>query len=796
MARPTTARPTQNPSGTWTAELPREQGSKRRVKATFDHKAQAEAWQQDGRAALAAGHPPPDPDDYRRPQQPTARPVTASDADMLFSDLAYRYHRLRYEYNHHGQPERGRDVLADINNHILPYFRGMQVADLAGLDGHELIMTFSRHLAGEGQAAQRPAPVDVYRSFTKDQVAELTERSHATVNRWLREGRLATAERDPATGQQLILGKDLVTAGLLASTSGGLEQSTAGNILTLLRGILDLAVQHGLLATNPAKGVTPHERYGGSRSDKRVQDEPLSLPDTARLAKHLTVPEQLVLWDERILGLRQGEAFGPLVSDVIDLGAHGLLNVDAQDGRTFLVRDEYWETKRTTRKEATKRQASRRVLVIPPALMRLIRVVIQAFHTDPETGEIDGKARLVPGIREPHRGGQHNFGQALKRAAKAEGLDEESIGYRITPHGLRRSLTTELAWSDVDELLKRRIAGHQAGSDVFARTYTLDTPDLRMKLEVARQFDAAIEEEIGDLMIPTAARNTWGRNHPIRDRLDHVETVLRVAGWHVDDAADVEDPVLTSPRAAAELNMAESTLRRKMQNNEIPATKMWRGEREVWGVRRSVVEALRQELDQRITLTAYARERGLSYHDAYQTLQRMGLQPGTRPGSRELALDESHIAALDREYERIEALHRRALPISVAAVETGKSQRTLRDWATKGKLEKDPETDSSGSTFVTRASLAAATETDRPLAPAPSQQSYPIAEVSRFTGLSTRQVTQLVRAGTLETVTVGRRAEVTGESLRAWATGYRPELLDAIGAAETARCPSAEPGPE
>jgi hypothetical protein len=96
---------------------------------------------------------------------------------------------------------------------------------------------------------------------------------------------------------------------------------------------------------------------------------------------------------------------------------------------------------------------------------------------------------------------------------------------------------------------------------------------------------------------------------------------------------------------------------------------------------------------------------------------------------------------------------------------------TVRLLVTNGDLERDPESDTSGARFVTRASvhacwLARSNTKRRKVQPAAT---VPFTEVVRFTGLGRRAVVDLIRAGVLEEV-AGRRAtcEITTASLGKW----------------------------
>jgi hypothetical protein len=89
------------------------------------------------------------------------------------------------------------------------------------------------------------------------------------------------------------------------------------------------------------------------------------LPECSRVAAHLYAPHQIAFWLQRIMGLRVSEAFGVLVSDVIDLGDSGLLAAQGQGGRTFSVRDDNGRIVAVAHKETMKTAAGSRVLVVP-----------------------------------------------------------------------------------------------------------------------------------------------------------------------------------------------------------------------------------------------------------------------------------------------------------------------------------------------------------------------------------------------------------------------------------------------
>lgn len=111
------------------------------------------------------------------------------------------------------------------------------------------------------------------------------------------------------------------------------------------------------------------------------------------------------------------------------------------------------------------------------------------------------------------------------------------------------------------------------------------------------------------------------------------------------------------------------------------------------------------------------------------------------------------------------------MKLPAAARQLKLSFSTVRPLATDGDLQLDPETDTSGARFVTRASVEvcwlARNDAKRPKTQPVA--TVPFSEVVRFTGLGRREVVDLVRAGVLKELP-GRRStcEITTASLDAW----------------------------
>jgi integrase len=526
----------------------------------------------------------------------------------------------------------------------------------------------------------------------------------------------------------------------------------------------------------------------GERARRRADAElrrPLAMTEVARVAAHLHVVHQLVLWLMRVLGLRVSEAFGPRVGDIVDLGEYGLVVINRQGGRAFLVRNgDQVET--VYSKDTLKRAASHRVVVAPPALMELLRLVIAAFHTDPVTGEVDLDARLVPWIVKEERG-QSAFRFALDAALRAEGFGIDAGGLEVTSHDLRKSLATDLAWNaELDELAKRRVMGHKAGDDVFARVYTLDHPTLAPLTKVAAALQDDIGSQIGSLLIPTEQRVIFAGRNPLRERRPYVDAVLAEAGWLVEPG-DADDPWCDTARVAAELGVAETTARRWMRDDIVPSMT----DADPFGnsrrrARLGDVHAFKDRLATRILLRDLAAEIGVGYHLAWHALRRLGIEPLRDDRTDQLVLTPAEADRLRGEFARVAALKRRAMRISEAAVRLGVAVSTVKRLIAAGDVFEDPETDAAGARYVTVACVEALLEA-RSARVLCRSGLLSLATITELTGLSPAQVGDLVDRGLLQRRDVGRRFHVTGESVQRWAAGYRPDLLGAVDAVPRAR---------
>ena len=773
----------------WWASLPAQMGADRRREESFRSEADARAWLSQAVAALRAGQPTPDPDGFRRTRVPSqrAKPITSTEAPKIQPDvasIARAWTSAAYDDLRRGGPERADRVRQIVDTYLVPWFapRTATVADITYFMAHEWLL----HLIGRERGDASDAPVG--RSPSKSRLAtngggdiglaeaaEISGVSLPTVRRRWRNGQLPGAYRD-AHGQIRV--PDTALGAIRSKREQhpvALSQASVADALWVLRRVLSFARANGLFPPgfDPTEGLdapTPDPATARARRSTR-QPRPLTLPECTRIASHLHVVHQLAFWLQRIMGLRISEAFGVLVGDVIDLGDTGLLAAQGQGGRSFSVRDDNGVVVAVPHKETMKTAAGSRVLVVPTAMMELIRVANDAFHTDPETGAVDPTARFVPGLHEADRAGQIAYRKAFDDAANDEHLGTVDLGFRVSSHLLRKSLATDLAWqTGIEDAVRRRFMGHRAGDDVFGRIYTLDHPELTPLVKVAAILDENITNSIATLLTPTTRRVHWGRGNPLFARADHVEATLGAAGWLVDPG-DAEDPLCNAERVAAELEIVVTTARRWMGDGTLQSIfapdaegvpRRWSRLSDVW--------TLRDRLTDRILLPDLAEEFGVRYHELYQSVRRLGLDLEQHPTSRQFEVSEEAVAILRAEHERVRALHQRSMKLAAAARRLKLAISTVRLLVKRGDLDIDPETDSSGARFIPRASVerywvargGAVWHNREPVA------AVPLAEVARFTGYSNVELMDLVHAGVLEQLPGRRRCELTATSLRAW----------------------------
>jgi integrase len=780
--------------GLWWASVPEAKGASRRRDESFLVEDDAQAWLAQAVTAVRAGRPLPDADRFRT-RKPAARPKSSPRPEPRkispdVASVAQAWMAAAYEDLRRGGPDRAERVRRIVDGYLVPWFspRTATVADVTYFMAHDWLL----HLIGRDQPTEsasgrgRPAPQPDGATSGEDELT-LAEAARAcsvslpTVRRRWRDGHLPGAYRN-AQGHVRVPAGALSAIGTKQQRPTGLSHSYVADALWVLRQVLAFARANGLFPPgfDPTESLeAPSPDPAAARTRRPTsQPRPLSLPECARIAAHLHVVHQLVFWLQRIMGLRISEAFGVLVGDVVDLGDVGMLAVQGQGGRTFSVRDDHGRIAAVPYKATMKTAAGSRVLVVPEKMMELIRVAIDAFHTDPDTGAVDQVARLVPGIHKADRAGQAGYQDALEDATVAEGLASVDLGFRVSSHLLRKSLATDLAWqAGIEDAVRRRFMGHRAGDDVFGRIYTLDHPEVAPLVKVAAVLDDKLTTSIATLLTPTTRQVYWGQANPLLARADHVNATLGAAGWLVDPGAS-DDPLCDADRVAVELGIYVTTARRWMADGTLRSIiapdakgvpRRFTRLSQVWGCR--------DRLANRILLPDLAEQFGVRYHELYHAVRRLGLDLDRHPTTGEYEITPAAADALRAELARVRALHRRSMKLAAAARQLRLALSTVGLLAKSEDLDVDPETDSSGAKFVSRTSVercwiarnAAKRHTAQPVA------AVPIAEVARFTGHSTAELMDLVHIGILEQLPGRRACQLTAVSLRAWMAKRDPD---------------------
>ena len=780
--------------GRWWASVPDKAAASGRHYESFVAEDDARAWLTQAVAATQAGLPLPGAERFRtrkRAERPKPTKPAAAKLQPDVASVAKAWMDAAYEDLRRGGPDRAERVRRIIDGYLVPWFapRTTTVADVTYYMAHDWLL----HLVGRDHPTKTwsiPATPAVAAAsagtdrgsdeLTLAEVARLSGMSLSTVRRRWRDGELPGAYRNPK-GHVRVPHAALDAVRNKRHTPTGLSQRYVADALWVLRRILGFARANGLAPagfdpTESLDAPTPDPAAARTRRPTR-QPRPLTLPECARIAAHLQPVHQIVFWLQRIMGLRISEAFGVLLGDVIELGDTALLAAQGQGGRSFNVRDDHGKVVAVPHKQTTKTAAGSRVLVVPEKMMDLLRVAVDAFHLDPTTGAFDPADRLVPGIYQKNRSGQQGYVHAFEDAVAAEGLSSTDLGFRVSTHLLRKSLATDLAWQEgLEDTVRRRFMGHRAGDDVFGRIYTLDHPEIAPLVKVAVVLDHKIAASISTLLTPTTRRITWGKHNPLRQRAEAVDATLMTTGWLVDPGS-LDDPLCDTQRVMAELGIAKTTAGRWMIDGTLPSLVA----PDARGVPRryvalSTLWAHRDQLARRVLLPDLAEQLGLRYHEAYNTIRRLGLHLEQHPTSRVYEVTPDVAEALRAEQARIQALHRRAMKQPAAAVQLHLAASTIRLLIARGELDVDPETDSSGLRFVTQASVKrywishheAKRRSARPDA------AVPLAEVARFTGETPRALMDLVRAGVLEQVPGRRAAQLTATSLRAWMASREP----------------------
>jgi excisionase family DNA binding protein len=485
IGRPLRPEPRRTSTGTWSVEVPVTRGGRKRMRRTFTTEAEARSWMTVAVDAIEAGRRVPEP----------GAPSEEPDDRTGFAVVAEAWIHERYVALNRAQPGRRPDVEGMTRNHLVPFMERHGFTTGSDITRDAYVAFLSELARGTGPAATA-SPGAVGGEVTIEEACALTGASRSTMKRRIADGAFPSSHI-AGDGKRRIPVADLAAAGLLNGEAMRRGPKTAHGYapdrVADIRRCLDKILAHGVATAgwvvrfDPAS--VPNPRPAVPEADRKQ----LTLADCLAMAPFLHPVHQVALWVIRLLSLRISEAYGLRIDDVIETGARGLVHIRRQGGGVFLVDGADGVPRSSSTKSTLKTATSDRLLVVPRPLMDLIRATVEVFHTDTD-GRVRAYARLIPGLTEADEGGQNAFRTALRRAALAAGVtvgDDEELETALlpVPKDMRSGTITDLAWNAVPELVRKRWAGHAAGSDVHAKHYVLDHPDIKALLPATKAIE-------------------------------------------------------------------------------------------------------------------------------------------------------------------------------------------------------------------------------------------------------------------------------------------------------------------
>ena len=537
--------------------------------------------------------------------------------------------------------------------------------------------------------------------------------------------------------------------------SGAASRATQRDALMVLRKIFIWARGEGLTEGDPVDGVLAMKPVA-SRAITPVNKEaprPFTFKECELVASHLHIHHQMVMWIQRILGLRVSEVYGINVEDIIDLGTRGAITLEKQGGKAFWVRGADDQIIKVNAKTAMKTSSSRRIMVAPTQLMEMMRVYLRAFHMDPDTAEVNPKARFIVGLRDPQSSGSAAYGGALKNAYESAGLGFKDVGFRASTHHLRKSMATDVDMlTDISKwlhslMLGHAPKGHDGGADITRRVYILKSERVVEPLvKAAEELERIIDDSGCSLLTPSRMKPQYSRDHYLREERwqAHVEEVLAESGL-----SHPGEVMLTIAEAASRLGVTRRKLSELVRENKITATKVDQplSSEPRYLIDPQIVEAELERSRSRISITEAAEELGTLVWPIYRAVK-SGRLESTREGKR-IYVERAALEEMREELLGSAALQERSMSSFEAAKVLKVGSGTIRNLRKRGVLETDPESPRN-SACVTRTSVEA--ELAR-LKPRRSQREFDLTkmvtlqEAKALTGLAHNALMKLANDG-------------------------------------------------
>jgi integrase len=680
--------------GRFEASVPEQRGARRRRYEYFATNEEAARWCAAAVNALYADLPIPCGADFAAAESTPREPAAGEPASgesvrggsvHFFTRESAEWFDEAYNLLRRSGADRAGRVQDSLRLHIDPFFT--TAISRPDQFNRDLVIRWLLRLTGSLRA-----------TYTVDEAAEIADRSVDNLRQLIGDRKLKVST-DGATNAELICLCDLEDAMGVERYQLGYSEATVSGLLDTLRRIEDRMVTRGVIPHTVSDDLlVPEVDPNARRRGKRIKRTSVTFTEVACVASQLHIVHQLVLWLLRVCGLRISEAYGILVGDIIDIGddsGAALIAVERQGGRVFVDYDDNGHVVQRDSKEELKTDGSVRILMAPPVLMDLVRLVIRVFHTDPLTQQSDPEARLIPGISARNKAGQAGFRSAIRTVLGAEGCDIDSF----VAHDMRASLVTDLSYTDIDLIRRRGFLGHQKGSDVH-HSYIRDTRDDEKFRVIAEELQQKISDEIGTLIVPTSKFPNFGRSNDLFERRDHLKDLLIDAGSLREPLRD-GDPLLAVNDAALELGCSLTTAHRRIRDGHLHAD-------DSTGRQRIALSDVETHLQSRMpNLQEVAERTGVDYHPLYHLIPRLGLCVERDPITGDFMIDPAAEAALLGEFERVRSLHERARTTIEISRILRKSPSTVRLMLRNGQLAVESETDATGARFVSLAEIEA-----------------------------------------------------------------------------------------